>query len=955
MNIAGGGGGGARNDWGGTQAGTATHGGGNGGRGAAGGDGQANTGAGGGGGSRRNNGVVYKGGDGGSGIVVASYNISDADAVSTINLTGTVALNTGTNSTIDASVNGSTVNVQGVVSGAGNIDINSSCATASGNVVNFSGSNTYTGNTTVTDGELTIGSVLNPLGVNSNVTVNTGATLNLASTTTNPTIGSLAGGGNVTLTGGTTTLRIGSANINTTFSGILQNSGGTFSLTKRGTGVFTLTGNNTYNGNTSISCGTLRVGNGAVNGSLGSGNVTNNANLTFNRSDALTVANIISGAGNLSQNGTGATTLTGANTYSGDTTINCGTLRVGNGTDGSIATTSCITNNANLIFNYSANTTNVSFDNDLGSVISGAGNTTISSNGSVEIDANIVQNGADSVINIAAGVGETAGNGLNKNVTFTSPSTITGGTVNILSGAVVNVTALDANITAANTSLTRNITFNAAAIAGSTADTANYYFRGQPATLSVTNITASKTYDGSNNASGYTNISGAGANFSEFSGVNAFDVSSMVTVDSATFSGANASAANALSVNATLNSTLGAVTYSDGGNNYSVSGLAVNTTSSSASSGTINRRSVNVTLGGTAGKTYDGSTNVTDLSAITNTWETMNATANTGIVTGETLNLNEVSGVYDSARSNNDAADKTVSLTINVTDGSGLASNYDITVLNSSGASVVSDANSTNTVVSNALTGQTITRRVVYVDAVTDSKTYDGTTTSSVTPTARAAGTNTGLLSGDSLSGTSQAHNTSSVGDTTLAASVSGAGISSSTLGSLLSDYNIMLGNSATGSIVEQNGTGTGTGTGTSETVTGGVATQGIIEQLQNMSSFTSLSQEEQQTVTSSAVKAIEQQVKPQPLAVPAGDRAAASSTRGAAGKPMDYQDDGYDESDSSRYYSAEPGSRSKENRGGIRIVGSGISLPPIGALAAPPRAREDGSLDQGDDDGADG
>ena len=52
----------------------------------------------------------------------------------------------------------------------------------------------------------------------------------------------------------------------------------------------------------------------------------NTAALRLNRSDALTVANAISGTGTLTQAGTGTTTLTGANTYTGATVVNGGGL-----------------------------------------------------------------------------------------------------------------------------------------------------------------------------------------------------------------------------------------------------------------------------------------------------------------------------------------------------------------------------------------------------------------------------------------------------------------------------------------------------------------------------------------------------------------------------------------------------------------------------------------------------
>ncbi len=62
---------------------------------------------------------------------------------------------------------------------------------------------------------------------------------------------------------------------------------------------------------------------------LGTGSVTDNATLLFNRTNNFTVANLISGTGSLIQSGTGTTTLTAANTYSGPTTVSAGTLKDG--------------------------------------------------------------------------------------------------------------------------------------------------------------------------------------------------------------------------------------------------------------------------------------------------------------------------------------------------------------------------------------------------------------------------------------------------------------------------------------------------------------------------------------------------------------------------------------------------------------------------------------------------
>src|SRR5205814_8446809 len=82
------------------------------------------------------------------------------------------------------------------------------------------------------------------------------------------TIGSLEGSGNVFL--GANNLTVGSNNLSKTFSGVMQD-GGIFtgtggSLTKIGTGAFTLSGANTYTGATTVNGGALFV-NGSTSSS----------------------------------------------------------------------------------------------------------------------------------------------------------------------------------------------------------------------------------------------------------------------------------------------------------------------------------------------------------------------------------------------------------------------------------------------------------------------------------------------------------------------------------------------------------------------------------------------------------------------------------------------------------------------------------------------------------------
>lgn len=99
-------------------------------------------------------------------------------------------------------------------------------------------------------------------------------------------------------------------------------------LTKSGAGTWALTGSNTYTGTTTVSAGTLQVGNGGGTGALGTGGVSLAAgtSLKFNRTGLLTVGAAISGSGDISVDGTGEVSLTGANTLTGALAVNAGVL-----------------------------------------------------------------------------------------------------------------------------------------------------------------------------------------------------------------------------------------------------------------------------------------------------------------------------------------------------------------------------------------------------------------------------------------------------------------------------------------------------------------------------------------------------------------------------------------------------------------------------------------------------
>jgi len=112
-------------------------------------------------------------------------------------------------------------------------------------------------------------------------------------------------------------------------------SGGGNNLTTAGTGTIILSGANTYTGSTTISAGTLQIGNSGTTGSLSpSSAITNDAALVFKRADTITqgthFASTISGTGTVTQAGTGTLVLSGSNSYGGVTNVNSGTLNIQN-------------------------------------------------------------------------------------------------------------------------------------------------------------------------------------------------------------------------------------------------------------------------------------------------------------------------------------------------------------------------------------------------------------------------------------------------------------------------------------------------------------------------------------------------------------------------------------------------------------------------------------------------
>ncbi|MCR2357699.1 autotransporter-associated beta strand repeat-containing protein [Salmonella enterica] len=210
----------------------------------------------------------------------------------------------------------------------------------------LSGSNTYTGGTTINDGTL-IATSVDALGSgdvtdNAVLELNTGGDFDNAisgsgqvvksgdetltlSGTNSYTDGTLISGGTLVATN-LEALGTGDVTNNATLElntggDFINNIGGTGRVEKSGDETLTLSGSNTYTGGTLISGGTLVATNVEA---LGTGDVTDNAVLELNTGGDF--INNIGGTGRVEKSGDDTLTLSGSNSYTGGTLISGGTL-----------------------------------------------------------------------------------------------------------------------------------------------------------------------------------------------------------------------------------------------------------------------------------------------------------------------------------------------------------------------------------------------------------------------------------------------------------------------------------------------------------------------------------------------------------------------------------------------------------------------------------------------------
>ncbi len=119
------------------------------------------------------------------------------------------------------------------------------------------------------------------------------------------------------------TLSVGRNNASTAYHGVL--SGDEAVLEKTGTGTLTLSANQAYTGRTTITQGTLQLGDGGTSGWV-EGPIINHGSLAFRRSDDVVFSEAISGMGVVMQNGGGVLDLAGPMSFEGSMLVHSGTL-----------------------------------------------------------------------------------------------------------------------------------------------------------------------------------------------------------------------------------------------------------------------------------------------------------------------------------------------------------------------------------------------------------------------------------------------------------------------------------------------------------------------------------------------------------------------------------------------------------------------------------------------------
>jgi autotransporter-associated beta strand protein len=311
---------------------------------------------------------------------------------------------------------------------------------------------------------------------------------------------------------------------------------GTGTFTKLGVGTLTLSGTNSYSGGTTISAGSLRFGTGG----LGSGAITDNANLTYSSGSSFTMSNATSGSGGVTVSG-GTLTLSGANTYSGPTTVSSGTLIAGS--SAAFGTNSAVSLSAGTVLSVNGKNLSIGSLAGAGTVNNNANTAaplTVGSNNSSQTFAGVIGDGTGYPLTLVkAGSGTVT---LTGRVTNTGGCVVNGGTL-VFSGALVqpgpsSLTAAasgmiqyDSNalvaggylvgpgthVVTGGTTLSGVTSFNSAVISQTGAGTFQNFTNGGQMTVAAGLATAGAFAGFTNQGSGFVTVgAGSAVNASDF-------------------------------------------------------------------------------------------------------------------------------------------------------------------------------------------------------------------------------------------------------------------------------------------------------------------------------------------------------------------------------------------------------------------------------------------------------
>ncbi len=259
--------------------------------------------------------------NGGTLELLSTYGTATSTRNVILNSSGTIIADSGVAATFSGSVSGSSALVK---EGPG--------------ILALTHTNTYSGGTTIDGGTLQINADASLGSSGTLVTFNSGVLELLASMNSSRNVLLNSGGGTIQSDAGVTGQ----------FSGAFT---GTGTLTKSGNGTLNLTGTNTYSGGTLLNGGTLQISSdtnlGNTSGGLSISNastlellagvnsardvVLNTGSETIQADTGTSVfSGVLSGAGGLRKTGGGVVSLGGVNTYLGGTTLDAGTLSIGN-------------------------------------------------------------------------------------------------------------------------------------------------------------------------------------------------------------------------------------------------------------------------------------------------------------------------------------------------------------------------------------------------------------------------------------------------------------------------------------------------------------------------------------------------------------------------------------------------------------------------------------------------